>query len=48
MTAKDKKVYATPRLTVYGTIQEITTAQNKDLGGSDGFLFQSQPIQNVS
>jgi len=48
MAIPEKKVYSTPRLTVHGTIQQLTMDQNKDLGGSDGFLFQSSPIHNVS
>jgi hypothetical protein len=48
MAVTERKIYTTPQLTVYGTIQELTKLQNKDLGGSDGFLFQNQPIQNVS
>jgi len=48
MATHEKKIYITPRLTVHGTIEKITLDQNKDLGGSDGFLFQNSPIHNVS
>jgi hypothetical protein len=48
MATNEKQVYVAPRLTVHGTIERITMDQNKDLGGSDGFLFQSQPIHNIS
>jgi hypothetical protein len=47
MTANEKKVYTVPQLTVYGTIQEITTQQNKVYGPTDGFLFNGTPIQNA-
>ena len=43
-----KKVYSVPQLTMHGTVQEITMDQNKTWGGSDGFLFLGQPIQNAS
>jgi hypothetical protein len=42
-----KRLYTTPQVTVHGTLEELTK-QDKDLGGSDGFTFQQQPIQNVS
>ena len=44
----EKKVYATPQLIVHGTMEEITAQQNKGLGPTDGFLFEGQPIQNIS
>jgi hypothetical protein len=43
-----KKFYATPQLTVHGTVEEITAAQNKDYGPSDGFTFQGVSITNIS
>ncbi len=43
-----KKAYTSPRLTVYGSLEELTAQQNKSLGPTDGFLFMGQPIQNAS
>ena len=43
-----KRLYTTPQVTVHGTLEEITKTQDKMLGGSDGFTFMQQPIQNVS
>jgi len=49
MYLSEKKPYSTPKLTVHGAVEEITKQFcNKDLGGSDGFTFQNQPIQCVS
>jgi|GEM_PF-2339647 hypothetical protein len=39
-----KKVWAAPKLVVYGTLEEITLGCNKTYGSSDGFLFQGQAI----
>lgn len=43
-----KRPYTTPRLTVHGTLEEVTKQQNKTWGASDGFLFQGVAITNVS
>ena len=43
-----KRPYTTPRLTVHGTLEEVTKQQNKGFGPTDGFLFQGVPIQNIS
>jgi hypothetical protein len=44
-----KAQYTTPRLTVYGTLEELTKACDKTWGSSDGFTFQGQPaVCNVS
>jgi hypothetical protein len=43
-----KQPYTTPRLTVHGTLEEVTKQQNKSFGATDGFLFQGVPISNVS
>jgi len=43
-----KRQYTTPRLTVHGTLEEVTKQQNKTWGASDGFLFQGISITNVS
>jgi hypothetical protein len=48
MSTHEKKAYITPQLTVYGTIQEITTQQNKKYGTSDGYAFMGQAITNYS
>ena len=48
MHSTTKKTYTTPRLTVHGTLEEVTKQQNKDWGASDGFLFQGVSITNVS
>ena len=44
----EKRQYTTPRLTVHGTLEEVTKQQNKTWGASDGFLFQGVSITNVS
>lgn len=38
--------YEPPRLTAIGTLHELTLVDpcNKDLGGSDGFTYQQQPV----
>jgi hypothetical protein len=41
------KLYTAPRLTVYGTLEELTM-QDKTWGSSDGFTFQGVSITNVS
>ena len=43
-----KLPYATPRLTVHGTLEEVTKLQNKKFGATDGFLFEGVAITNVS
>ena len=43
-----KRPYTTPRLTVHGTLEDVTQQQNKTWGATDGFLFQGVPIANVS
>ena len=42
---QSKKDWTTPQLLVYGTVEKITEGCNKDFGGSDGYTFQSVPIQ---
>jgi hypothetical protein len=42
-----KQAWTMPRLTTYGTVEEIT-AQDKRYGSSDGFTFLGQPITNNS
>jgi hypothetical protein len=43
-----KLPYTTPRLTVHGTLEEVTKLQNKKFGATDGFLFEGVAITNVS
>ena len=43
-----KKLYTVPRLTMHGTLEELTKQQNKTWGAIDGFLFQGASITNVS
>jgi len=42
-TDRGKRLYTTPRVTVHGSLEEITK-QNKDFGGQDGITFQQQPV----
>lgn len=39
-----KKTYTTPRLIVYGSVEEITLGCNKILGNGDGYTFNNQSI----
>ena len=49
ITSNGKRQYTAPRLTVYGTLEELTKACDKTFGTSDGFTFQGQAIScNVS
>ena len=43
-----KKLYAAPRLTVYGTLEDVTKMPDKTWGMSDGFTLQGVAITNVS
>jgi hypothetical protein len=45
-----RKVYTTPRLTVHGTLEEITTQRpQKAFGPGDGMTFWAPPVlTNVS
>lgn len=45
--ATQKRPYTTPKLTVHGTLEEVTK-QNKGYGSSDGFFFMGAPIMNIS
>jgi hypothetical protein len=40
--------YEAPALVDLGVFQELTLGCNKDLGGSDGFTFQNQPVSCTS
>jgi hypothetical protein len=45
MDSVAKKVYSAPKLTVHGSVEEITQeCTNKDFGSSDGWTFQGTPI----
>lgn len=39
--------YESPTVVKLGTLHELTLG-NKDLGGSDGWTFQQQPIHTTS
>jgi hypothetical protein len=39
-----KPAYEAPRVTVIGTVHELTQNCDKTLNGSDGFTFMGQPI----
>jgi hypothetical protein len=41
-----KKTYTTPRLTLHGTLEELTKQQDKKFGATDGFTFLGVPITN--
>lgn len=43
-----KRPYTTPRLTMHGTLEQVTKLINKDFGSTDGYAFQGVPIGNVS
>jgi hypothetical protein len=40
--------YEPPSLMLLGSVHALTQDQNKDMGGSDGYLFLGVPIHNVS
>jgi hypothetical protein len=46
--ARAKKPYARPEVVELGTVSELTLQIDKELGGSDGFTFQGDPIRNAS
>lgn len=43
-----KKPYVRPEVNELGTVSELTLQIDKELGESDGFTFQGQPIRNAS
>jgi hypothetical protein len=43
-----KKPYTKPALQPCGTVEKITLEQNKQLGPTDGFLFNGNAIRNAS
>jgi hypothetical protein len=43
-SAPTKLAYEAPRVTVIGTVHELTQNCDKALNGSDGFTFMGQPI----
>jgi hypothetical protein len=47
-TEMTKKTYTTPRLTVHGTLEEVTKLIDKTWGATDGFTLMGVPIANVS
>jgi hypothetical protein len=40
--------YEAPKLTVVGSIAELTLGTDKKYGSSDGFTFMGAPIMNAS
>jgi hypothetical protein len=46
--ATQKRPYTTPKLTVHGTLEEVTKQQNKAYGVTDGYMFMGAPITNIS
>ena len=44
MKSTKKEIYVTPKLTVHGTVAEITEGCNKTSGTSDGFTYNGQAI----
>jgi hypothetical protein len=44
----ERRQYEPPSVTELGSVEEVTLMPNKNLGGSDGFTFQGQPIHTVS
>jgi len=43
MQVSAKRQYSVPRLTVYGTLEELTKC-DKEFGPTDGNTFQGNPI----
>jgi hypothetical protein len=46
--AEAAEAYEAPRLTVLGSVAELTLWCDKQLGGSDGFTFMGSPISCTS
>jgi len=44
----EKRLYTAPRLTMHGTLEDLTKLTEKTFGATDGFLWQGVPIANVS
>ena len=46
--SEPKKAWESPSLIVFGSVESLTqNCTNKQLGSSDGFTFQGQPITNA-
>jgi hypothetical protein len=45
---KTKAAYEAPKLTVLGSVHDLTLLQNKKYGYTDGFAFQGTSITNAS
>jgi hypothetical protein len=46
--SEPKKVWESPTLIVYGSVESLTQdCRNKALGSSDGFTFMGQSITNA-
>ncbi len=49
MKITTKQSWSTPRLTVFGSLEKITKdIPAKTYGGSDGAVYQSQPVNWAS
>lgn len=48
MQGTTKQEWVAPTVQRYGTFEAATQGCNKDLGGSDGFMFQGQAISCAS
>ncbi len=42
---KQKKTWSEPALTVFGNVEALTLANNKNFGTGDAFTFQNQPTR---
>ena len=42
MTPTEKQAWAEPKLIVFGAVDQLTLARNKDFGTGDAFTFQNQ------
>lgn len=44
-TVEQKKTWSDPQLTVYGDVEALTLANNKNFGTGDAFTFQNNPTR---
>jgi hypothetical protein len=42
VTQAAKRIWAEPVLIVFGTVDQMTSGRNKNLGSGDAFTFQNQ------
>jgi hypothetical protein len=43
-----KRLYTVPRLTMHGTLEQLTKVTEKTFGVTDGYVFQGQGLATVS